>query len=342
MQDIQNVGQKEVLKDLNQKGKVIDWRGHKKQSLVLSDSYLRLGYLSKAHRLKDCGSLLEFKKFSDNTMRLHKAEFCKVRLCPMCAWRRSLKVFGQVSRVMDYIERHYDYKYIFATFTAKNVPGDMLSDEIDKYFKAFNAMTKRKEFKTISRGWFRCLEVTHNWERDDYHTHFHMVIAVNKRYFKDDKAYMTHDDWMRLWRSCLGIDYDPWVYIRKVKPGEEDGKNYKKVVAEVAKYAVKAGDYILSPDENCPKDFREMIEEDCNRLTDEAVAIVDTALHNRRLIAFGGEFKKVHKLMRMDDAEDGDLINTNNEDDELREDLNYIFIRYGWMPGFGNYIRVEE
>ena len=60
---------------------------------------------------------------------------------------------------------------------------------------------------------------------------------------------------------------------------------------------------------------------------------------NRRLTAFGGILKEYHKKLNLDDAEDGDLVNTDNE--ELREDLEYIIERYSWNIGYKQYLRVD-
>ena len=65
----------------------------------------------------------------------------------------------------------------------------------------------------------------------------------------------------------------------------------------------------------------------------------DNALHRKRLTAFGFKFKKIHKKLNLDDAEDGDLTNTDNE--ELREDLTNIILRYQWNIGIKNYKLVQ-
>lgn len=246
----------------------------------------------------------------------------------MCAWRRSLKIFGQVSKVMNYLTAENEYRYIFLTLTVKNVAGDALADELDGMFRAFKNMTARKEFKRIAKGWFRCLEVTHKWERNDYHPHFHAVIAVNKSYFTEASMYLSQKDWAALWQSCMGIDYEPVVDVRSVQPKQGTSNDYSKAVAEVAKYAVKSGDYIKRDE------YSDVIIEDS---TDEAVEILDDALHNRRLVAFGGCFKDAHKLLNLDDIEKGDLVNTDN--DELRTDLSYVVVTYGWSVGLGTYRR---
>ena len=245
----------------------------------------------------------------------------------MCSWRRSLKIFGQVSRVMDHVEENYNYKYIFLTLTVKNCYGEDLRDTLDLMTKAFNTMTRRKAFKQAVNGYFRSLEITYNKENGTYHPHFHMILAVNDSYFKDTRIYLTQNDWTELWKSCLKVDYTPIVDVRRIKENKE--KDFGKVVAETAKYTVKPEDFLI-------RDEKGNIKEN---LTDEVVKTLDEALHRKRLTAFGFIFKEVHKELNLDDTEDGDLTNTDNED--LREDLTNIILRYQWNIGIKNYVLVE-
>lgn len=312
----------EILKDKNN-GKEKPWKEHKMDTIELSESYYRLG-LNKASRVEECGSYLEFKRFSDDSMKLNHANFCKVRLCPMCAWRRSLKVFGQVSSVMNYLENKYEY--LFLTLTQRNVPPNELANELDKLFAGYKTLAKRKTFKQISKGWFRALEVTHNIQKDTYHPHFHVIIAVSSSYFKS-RDYISQDTWVKLWRNILELDYNPIVDVRKYKP-KNGNKKLSKEIAEVAKYTIKSNDYII-------KDINGVDEE----ATDKAVLVLDSALANRRLVAFGGELRKAHKLLNLDDTENGDLIHTDN--DELREDLEFVIEHYHWNIGYSNYIKKD-
>lgn len=75
-------------------------------------------------------------------------------------------------------------------------------------------------------------------------------------------------------------------------------------------------------------------------LTDEVVATLDKALHRKRLVSFGFLFKEIHRQLKLDDAENGDLKKTDNED-ELRDDLTDIILRYQWNIGIKNYKLVE-
>ena len=316
----------EVLKDVNKNGKDNNWKERKESNLKLADSYKRLGY-KKYYRVVDCSTFLEFVVTKSSSLKLLKANFCKVRLCPMCAWRRSLKIFGQVSKVMDHVEENYNYRYIFLTLTVKNCYSEDLKDTLDLMTSAFNKMNQRKAFKKAIKGYFRSLEITYNKENDTYHPHFHLILAVNKSYFTDKDYYLSQENWTRLWKESLQVDYTPVVDVRRVKPKD---KNFSKVIAETAKYTVKSEDFLIKKEDG-------KIDE---ALTDEVVATLDKALHRKRLVSFGFLFKDIHRQLKLDDAENGDLGKTDNED-ELRDDLTDIILRYQWNIGIKNYKLVE-
>ena len=268
--------QLEVLSDKDKKGKERPWKEKKTKTLLLAESYTRLG-MKKAYRVLDCGSFLESKRFIlSGEFRLNGANFCKVRLCPMCSWRRELKIFAQTSKVMDKALEDKEYRFIFLTLTCKNVEGAELSSTLDTLFHSFDKMFRRAIVKKSIKGWFRALEVTHNLDEtskdyDTYHPHFHIILMVNKRYFKDTEIYITQERWTNLWKDSLQVEYTPIVDVRAFKTRTK--KQVSKSVAETAKYTVKDNDYILDGNEE---------------MTDSAVMILDKALANRRLVAFGG------------------------------------------------------
>ena len=309
----------EELHDKKKNGKEIDWKVKKLKNLELAESYKRLG-LKKAYRVEECGTLLSFKKIEEELKKLFKANFCKDRLCPMCSWRRSMKVFGQVSKVMDRALEDKEYRFLFLTLTVKNCTGEELSKLIDKIFKSLELLFKRKEVKNIVIGYFRGLEVTYNKDSDTYHPHFHIILMVNKSYFKKSDKYLTQKDWTNLWKDCLKVDYTPIVNVKAFKTASKE--QTRKSICEVAKYTVKDNDYLF-----------EDIE-----MTDNTVAILNNALKGRRLIAFGKEFRKIHKELNLDDAEKGDLINTD-VDDTVRPEIEEIIENYKWNFGFKQYFK---
>ena len=355
-----------VLKDVNKSKNEVDWKGKHERKEDMKEIYKELvndGYdfKGKSIRIAECGSNLTFGILEDGTKKLIRANFCKIRLCPMCAWRRSLKVFGQVSSIMNYIDKKEDYRYLFLTLTCKNVEGNKLSETIDLLMHSFSKLRRRKAFDKAVKGWFRALEITHDTEKyitrdmyygnkkkhmkskkeyydqrnlkvgDEnpnfnlYHPHFHVILAVNKSYFTVKNYYISQEKWTSLWKSCMKVDYLPKVDIRRLKNKKENGKSLASAVAETAKYTVKDDDYVVKNDDG-------QIDMEMSK---ESVLFLDTSLAHRRLVAFGGVFKEAHDSLKLDDAVDGDLVLTDN--DVLREDVFIAIEHYGWNIGVGNY-----
>lgn len=316
----------------------------RKRSVLLSESYTRIGYESKASRVSSCGTELEFAfeispdgEISEKG-KLQSANFCKDRLCPMCAWRRSYKIFGQVSRIMEHLGDKYEY--LFLTLTVPSVPAESLSDTISRLVKAWANLIRQKPFKTAVRGFFRALEVTRNNDPMSksyklYHPHFHVVLAVPKSYFTSPKYYVGHDEWLTMWQKAYKDDSITQVDIRKAKPknkaeavtAEESATALASAVAEIAKYAVKDTDYIHEGNE---------------ALTDDIVLTLAGALARRRLTAYGGCFDDAYQKLKLDDAEDGDLVHIN--DDTINPALALLIVKYGWTAGVykmtGSYVQV--
>lgn len=325
--------QMKILSDKDKKGKERPWREKKLKSLELSKSYERIGNKRKASRVKKCSSQLIYKKEkTTGNKKLHSMISCQVRLCPLCNWRRSLKIYGQTSKVMDEALKEKEYRFVFLTLTCKNIYSEDLSQTIDNLFHSFKKLTERKQIKKVVKGWFRALEVTHNLDDkskyyNTYHPHFHIILMVNKSYFKHTDEYLTQKDWTSIWKDCLKADYTPIVNVKAFKTGTK--KKVQKSVAESAKYTVKDNDYLISNDE---------------KMTDETVAILDRALANRRLVAFGGELRKIHKSLNLSDIEKAS-VHTDSEDDvELRSDVEYVLETYNWNIGYSNgqYVKSKE
>lgn len=316
------------MKDISSSGRETPWEDKKIKSYFISKSFNRLGYTTKSERIAQCGTFLEFKRFlSDDSLKLNQANFCKVRLCPMCTWRRSLKIFGQVSKVMNEATKIKDSHFLFLTLTVKNCKGADLSETIDLMMKGFSAMFRRARVKKSILGCFRALEITHNTNKhsksfDTYHPHFHCVLMVNKSYFTS-RNYIKQNEWAEMWKQVVGLDYEPIVHIETIKNSE---KNIQKAVAETAKYSVKDTD-ILNPDED---------------LQDSAVHFLSNALHGRRLHAFLGEFDKIRKKLKLDDVDNGDLITCDVSDNEVNNELDYIIERYCWHIGYKQYVRLDN
>ena len=130
-----------------------------KKSLYLASVFDLLEDKKRSDRLRNCGSFLEFKVSSIDS-RLTFANFCKDRLCPMCNWRRSLKIYSRVSRVMDEIEKQ-GYRFIFLTLTVRNCDNEHLKDTIDMIFKSYLKLIRRKTVAKAICGAYRSFELTY-------------------------------------------------------------------------------------------------------------------------------------------------------------------------------------
>lgn len=305
----------EILRDVSPSGKERPWHTKK-----LENQYISLAYETvnpaKAARLNDCAQVLQFAR-AGGQMRLKSANFCRVRLCPICAWRRSLKVQAHMHRILEAAES-YNLRYIMVTLTLRNCEPGALSASLDLLMGGFKRLMKRKRYSDVVVGWYRGVEVTHNVEADTYHPHIHALFAVKPSYFRGDK-YVSQAQLAQDWRECCKLRYNPVVDIRTIKA--QGSKTLIKAVNEVAKYTVKSADIIVFDDWD---------------LTVETVRLLDTALERRRFCAFGGLFKDLHARLNLDDVEDGDLINIDGEE-KGEDDDNSIY--YFWHTGYSRYLK---
>ena len=304
-------------------GKPRPWRGKKVGTVKLSKALYELGQNKKANRVWWCGAELEFRENPETgKKRLTGAQFCRERLCVMCSWRRSYKMFYQLSQVLDIAqEENPDIALLFLTLTVKNCSGDDLAAQLDDMFAGWQRLTNHRRVKRAIKGWFRALEVTYNKETDAYHPHFHAILMVDKHYFFDRKAYMHTADWVHIWRTSCRLDYDPVCDIRAVR--NADPKRNRKHVAEVTKYTIKEPDILHNKQE----------------VTVKVVDVLGKALFKRRLHAYGGILKLIAKRLAVEAKED-DLVNLNDAD-TIREDVAGLLAIYQWDFGLSDYFKLE-
>lgn len=307
----------ETLVDVSKSGTIRPWQRKASDGRVLADFYQHINS-SKAIRLRNCASFLDFLVSENGKKALVRANFCRVRLCPMCVWRRTLKIFVQTSKIMSELSKNDNYSYLFLTLTMKNCKSEDLSLAVDEMMKAWHKLFRYKRFNQAVRGFYRGFEITHNLNvtsdsYDTFHPHFHCILAVDKGYFKS-RYYLSQNDWTSLWAKALGVDYNPVVHVKRVKG------NTAKAVAEIAKYAVKEEDYIIPDDTD---------------MTLKTVELLDRVLDKRRFVSFGGIFKDVHKKLNLDDPEDGDLIRIDDEVDLP----DYKLVTYVWHSGYRQYVK---
>ncbi|HCL0577127.1 TPA: protein rep [Salmonella enterica subsp. enterica serovar Typhi] len=289
-------------------------------------------YGKKAEKISNCAECLTFKREKETgRLKLYQAYFCKVRLCPMCAWRRSLKIAYHNKLIVEEANRQYKPAWIFLTLTVKNVEGDQLKQIITDMMQGYRKMFQYKKVKTGTLGFFRALEITKNHKENTYHPHFHVLIPVKRNYF--GKSYIKQAEWTSFWKKAMKLDYTPIVHVQRVKGKKgidaeaiekevREAMEEQKAILEISKYPVKDTDVIRG---------NEVTEENL-----DTVYYLDDALNARRLIGYGGILKEIHKELNLTDSEDGDLVRIEEDDDEVANETFEVMAR--WHVGIKNYI----
>lgn len=293
----------------------------KNRGMALAASYTRLGNGRMAALILSCGTFLEVTTTEGGENLVTAANFCKARLCPACNRRRSLRIFCNTSRILDYIDEHGPkVQWLFLTLTVRNCRLDELGQSIDRMMEAFKRMTNNRAWKRRVLGSMRTLEVTVDWRADTAHPHLHLILAVPKEYGRrTNDLYWTFEDWRDLWQTSARLEYLPNVRIEKVR-GRRSG------VAEVSKYMAKDTDYIIDATAN------EIETEEAEAATDRVVSVLTQAMHKRRLVSYTGILKQAAQALRIEDAEGGELVDT------LRGDVAAAVRRFHWAAGLGCYV----
>lgn len=311
MDRTQNQGK--ILVDKNSRGKERDWRGRKVLSLRLADIFEDLGYKkSLVERVQTCGDVLRFIRREDGSLKLYQAYFCKNKLCPMCNWRRSMKYSYQTSRIVDEaIKQEPKGRFLFLTLTVKNVEGKTLNNTISQLTKSFDRLFKRAKVQRNLLGYLRSVEVTHNKDDNSYHPHIHVLMMVKSSYFKGKENYITQKEWSDMWSQSLKVSYKPMIDIRTVK---ETGKGLRGAVLETAKYPTKPI--------NLDVENKQVVDDLYN------------GLYRKRQLGYGGLFKAIKKQLALDDAENGDLVHTSDDKENISKGTEIIAI---WNANKQNY-----
>lgn len=243
------------------------------------------------NNFKECGSLIGL----NNDNKIVRANFCKSRLCPVCCWKKSIKTFIDVKRIIT--ELGENHKYIMLTLTQKNCRPEELDKEIDKINYAFKRLRQKAKFKRAYKGHIRTLEITYNSEQGTFHPHTHIILDTCEGYFeRNSDIYITHNEMMKMWSDLINQEHCN-LDIRAIHGTSI--RELEKAIAEVAKYTLKLSDIAYKEET-------------------EAMSTIFTFLTGRRCFTYGGTIKSTAKKLK---------INLEDEpEDESSE--NITFFRY--------------
>jgi len=324
-----------VLNDKSSTGKPRKWSTYKKQALAVSDAYRKFeGAATFSKRMDECGGWLRFLACTKgHGLLLIAAIFCQCRLCPLCQWRRSLIIFHQVKQLAcEHIKHYKSDVMLLLTLTVPNVKANDLKERITLMQRGWHKLMNRNPVKRVCRSWFRSLEITYNESRDDYHPHFHVLLMVPASYFKRDRnLYIERDEWLRMWQEVTGLPEITQVDIRKVKKLKK-GDAITTVAAEIAKYATKPSDYVkATKDGLCEADAK-------------VIEALHVAIRRRRLVAFGGEFKRYKQALKLAEVEDADMVKIDEQEKTCHCrvcESELLPQMYRWQIGLRQYVKTD-
>ena len=246
-----------------------------KKSTELSTDY----YTRKYERLEQCSTYLEFRREkSTKKYKLFNTNLCRVRLCPLCAYKRSLSVYHNTADIIKYINTKYSRsKYLFLTLTIKNVPGSELSNAIDNLTRGWQNMSKQKRITNVVLGTVRSIEITYNKRSNTYHPHLHVLIHTTNDIYAG-RNYISQAEFADRWQSAAGIDYQPVVDVRRLR------HNNGREVAEIAKYSVKPLEW--------------------DKCSESVIVTLDDVLHKRHLLSLSGTMREAKRDLKIADIEE--------------------------------------
>jgi len=307
------------------------WKELKPQNLSVANDYVGTVYDKYYDKMTDCSGYLRFdlvpNEQGEIVHKLREGNFCRVRACPICQWRRSLMWRSRTIQAMTRILADYPGKrFIYLTLTWKNCELENLSDSITHANAAWQRLLKRPQFKAL--GWLRNLEITRS-PIGEAHPHFHALLMVAPGYFAHD--YLNQKDWIALWRSCLHVEYDPSVRVNVVKPRKKITTDTSESVSRIDEGLLKAIRYTLKYSTK-PDDYLNTDTSECQEIQDWLIGLTQQ-LHNKRAIATGGIFKKY-----LSESEPMNYIKDNSSTDTSEKQQLGSRLQYIWTPETFDYV----
>lgn len=259
--------------------------------------------LEKAERIRHCAEHIGVTNIN-GIAKIVKADFCRERICNVCAWRRQAKFLVTTQPVLNALAEK-GYNFIFATLTVKNVQLKDLESTMQTMFDGLKRFYNNRKIKKAFKGYIRSVEMTYNEKTTEYHPHIHILAAVERDYFTNSDKYISEGMLAEIWQKSAKLTYEPIVDIRAVDDTD-------KASLETLKYALKPSKY------------------------KEAIKAFDTILKGRRLISFCGIVSKIRKELKL--CDDENLLDV----DKSEKIITYDLYKFDVNGGFYNFMETFQ
>ncbi|MCG0721816.1 replication protein [Lactiplantibacillus plantarum] len=230
-----------------------------------------------------------------------------------------MKQSNQLTQILtEAVKQRKTGRFLFLTLTVKNTTGDLLKSELRQMGRAIAKIFQYKKVAKNLLGYVRSTEVTINHEEDQpmYHHHMHVLLFMKSSYFTGTDNYISQAEWTGYWQRAMKLAYVPVVNVEAVKPNVKRQKNSLLASAqETAKYQVKSKDILTNNQ-----------EQDLQVIDD-----LEQALAGSRQISYGGLLKEIRKQLQLEDVENGDLINTDSDDQQVDQAVCEIVAKWDYQ-----------
>lgn len=272
----------------------------------------------QSKKIDNCASTLVFQfDMNSGQRKLASANFCHNKFCPECSRRRSRLMYHNLKKVLTIAKKEYNQEFIHFTLSLKNCKKEDLKKSLDELFHGFITMMKRGQFEYSINGWYRNLEITYNEKEDTLHPHLHVILAVDKDYFrKYSKKYLTQEYITEEFKTACQVDYNPIVFLKKVYSKKKNLTAEEKLhslVAECSKYVTKMADFLNLENEDLKVGLLESLSK---------------GLFKRRMCAYGKLLRKIFKDLKLESEETSDLINIEEQEIILGDNCVFGIFSY--------------
>lgn len=336
-----------------------------------SDYKLVKRWSSRAAQLTNCNVYMQ-----TSNDRVFNASFCRVRLCPMCAWRRSLKIALHTRKIITaMLEQSQGYRFLFVTLTVPNVFDADLDAMLDKMGKAWRKMTNKTKntrpgsvpdrFNKSVCGWYRGLEITRNM--DYYKMRYYRDKSGHKRKMPicnpGEYGFRILNPWYKSYhphyhcimavpadyfvqRSGKYIDQQEWLNMwrwamRDQSITQVDVREIKpnpKIVKRYQDAMSREQIQALAVISAVEEATHYTVKSDDYIMDQDATRLLDLVLERRRLVAYGGVMADVREQIKLDDEIDGDLL----VDGATPTEQDAVIKSYAFSVGFSRYVRIDN
>mgnify|MGYP003289601172 CR=1 FL=1 len=274
------------MNSITQKKKFVNdfssWQDKKTANIKLSKKMYAAGFKRRAFLMEHCGDYIMFGKCEDcGNIEVQHANLCRDRLCPICSWRLSRKLFAEMCQTLCYIRDLEFYSAGFLTLTVKNCRVDDLGQTLKEMSEAWHRMwASNRQLKKMVAGTARSVEITYNSTTKTFHPHYHVIVLFNDSV----RVPVMQKSFNRAWGTACGKDYTPITDFRVIENIDGDNTDLSGAIAETYKYAVKHDIC-----ENLPLSvFREFVKQ----------------IAGKRFQAYSGIIKKARQELSLSDTED--------------------------------------